>query len=329
MPHRVAAASIVMVPLLAAASGCACQAAPAGGALFAEHMKRGREAFDAARYGRAHIAFARAGDLVPGDETAAIWADLAAVAVAAVTPERINDANINELDYAIDVLAPRFGQYAHLIETARGNVQVRAGRTDAALDAYRAAMAARPEFVSARFFFAQVLEQTGKAAEAEAALQTARKADASHVPLREALARLLLQRGAADDAVTVLQEALAVNARAETHLLMGRAQFARRDSGAAEAALKAALDADAGHAPALYDLAALYLHTGRKDAAAPLLARYLDVAPTRGESPQRIGEARQTLATLRAPPSAPAPAAQGALPMSPSAPAGPLPAAKR
>lgn len=301
---------LLTLPLAAVLLSSACRSGSSGDGLAGDHLRRGHALFDEGKYARAHIAFGRAQSLEPSSEEASLWRDLSAVAVAAHAPEVIGDANINELDYAVEFLRDRFPKQAKLLETARGNLLARAGKTDDALAAYRKALDADPGFVPALYFLAQVLSQTGKTTEAEASLRAAAKADPHHAPSRELLARLLAKRKAWDEALAVLRDALTLGANAQLHTLFGDIAAAAGKQGDAEAAYHDALGLDPNDVNALRGSAELLLSAKRFDEAAGMLNRYLEVAQAAGEPSERISRARQIagqIAALQAPPPFPGP----------------------
>ncbi|MBI5497710.1 MAG: tetratricopeptide repeat protein [Deltaproteobacteria bacterium] len=265
-------------------------------------MRRGRALFDEGNYVRAHTAFQRARTLVPANEDASLRADLAAVAVVAQTPEAISDANINELDYTLDVLAPRQAENAHLSLTARGNLLARAGRRDEAVSEYRKALAAHAEFVPALFFMAQVLEQSGKTGEADASLRTVVKVDPRHVPAREMLAVLLSRRGAHDEAIQVLRDGMTLGGGLRLQVALGTVSARAGRPNDAESAFREALKQDPDLPAALYGLGGLLLNGQNPSEGRGLLARYVEVAPSRGEPPLRVADVRNALGQMPAQP---------------------------
>jgi tetratricopeptide (TPR) repeat protein len=287
---------LLMAGCPAGSSSTVCSEHPA----VREDLQRGRAWMAEGRYARARLAFTHARGLCPLDVDTALLADMASVAVAAETPEKITDGNINELDYALEVVGTRFPEHQHLVKTARGNIQARAGNGEEAIRHYREALAVKADFVPAMQFQAQVLLSQGKAAEADAVLRAAIRLDRMHVPTRELLAGILVTGGNLAEAADVLREAIANNPRASTHVMM--AELARRNSkpADAEASYRAALAQKADDAPALFGLAAVLLEAGRTEDAAPVLLRYLDVAAEQGEPGTRRGEAQRALQQLSA-----------------------------
>jgi len=270
------------------------------GALYRDHMKRGRALFEEGKFARAHIAFDRARGLGAGGEDASLWSDLSALAVAANAPELISDTNINELDYAAEYLRGRFPAHDHLLETARGNLLSRAGKAAEAEAAYRRALAVKAGFVPALFFLAQTLAQTGKVTEAETSLRAACKADPHHGPSRELLARILAGKRSFDEALSILREAMAQGATPRLHVVYGEVSDMAGKTSDAQAAYEDALRMDPDAIDALWREAELLLRVHEYDKARPVLERYLQVGQKVGESAERMGQARQVLSQLAA-----------------------------
>ncbi|MBI5497400.1 MAG: tetratricopeptide repeat protein [Deltaproteobacteria bacterium] len=267
-------------------------------------MERGKALLGDQKYVRARIAFVHARDVCPGDAAALPWMELATVAAAAETPELVHDGNINEIDYVAAILLERFPEYRHLLKTAQGNVQARAGKNAEAVELYRAALEAKPDYVPAQYFQAQVLVAMKRSGDAEAVLRTATKTNRSHVPSQELLARMLAARGSLDEAQEILHQSIAANPAASTHVLLGDVARARHKPVDAAASFKAALDMKPDHAPALLALGGLLLDEGKAKEAAGLLAQYVEVAAQQGEPAARIADARRVLTQLQSAPAA-------------------------
>ena len=280
-----------------------------GGDLYAEHMRRGKALFEEHSYARARIAYQRALALKPQSDEASLAVDLSAVAVAAQSPELITDSNINELDYAVDILGPRFPQYAFFILTTKGNLLARAGHTDDAVASYRKAIDAKRDYLPAYLFEATVLTQTGKATEGEAVLRAAVKLDPKDPGTHEALARVLAGKQAFDEAATVVREALVAGGTPRLNFLLGQIAGASGKLRDAEEAYAAGLKLAPSDAPTLFAMGQLLFQQNRGGDAKPYLARYLDVASAQGESSTRIGEVKAALGRLEAAANAPPPGA--------------------
>ena len=170
---------------------------------------------------------------------------------------------------------------------AAGDASLRLGRLleqrfeiDNAIDAYQAAAgklagAAKGEALG-RLAVAQDLRGS---AEAIASAEAATAADPAGVWPTIALARARARQGKADEAMALAQKAEAAGGGAAAQAALGLAQETKGDLGAAEAAYRAGVAADAKSASATLGLARVLRKTGRADEAAPLLAKVIADAP--------------------------------------------------
>ena len=151
---------------------------------------------------------------------------------------------------------------------------------DNAIDAYQAAAgkltgAAKGEALG-RLAVAQDLRGS---TEAIASAEAASGADAAGVWPTIALARARARQGQADEAMALAQKAAAAGGGAAAQAALGLAQEAKGDLGAAEAAYREGLAADAKSASSTLGLARVLRKTGRAAEAAPLLGKVIIDAP--------------------------------------------------
>lgn len=154
-----------------------------------------------------------------------------------------------------DELAPWEPTY----DFQRGQVLAQLGRTDEAIEAFRAAAATEPRSLSAVVTTARYLDNTGRPEEAEEWYRRALDIEPKHPEMKVEVAKFLLQGGDLDEGLALVEEALDVHPeRPDWWALLGRAQVAAGDEEAGRRSLEHALElkpeqADAEEALRLLD----------------------------------------------------------------------------
>jgi tetratricopeptide (TPR) repeat protein len=205
-------------------------------------------------------------------------------------------------------LAPRDAD----VQNRLGEALERIGALDAAVDAYRRAIAERPAFRKAANNLILALVKTGRGPEAveraralvaeapgeadryftlglaqseqdlEGAIQTFRKLlelDPRHGLGRYNLALVLRRADRLPDALAELERALAIEPRAETHYTMGIIYWHQGVLDRATTALRAAVAADPRYVDAHYALGSVLKATGDWTSAAASLRRAIALRP--------------------------------------------------
>ncbi len=209
------------------------------------------------------------------------------------------------------------------VQNRLGEALVRMGALDAAVDAFRRALAARPAFRKASNNLIMALVKTGKGEEAvdrarrqvlespadpdslftlglaqseqdiDAAIITFHRTLAvapRHVLARYNLALALQRADRQQDALDELQKALAIEPRPEMHYTRGVIYWHQGDLDRAAAALRAAIAAEPGYADAHYTLGAVL--KARKDwaGAAESLRRAMALGPNQPAAQYALGQ---------------------------------------
>lgn len=205
-------------------------------------------------------------------------------------------------------LAPRDADVQHRL----GEALERLGALDAAVDAYRLAVSARPDFRKASNNLILALVKAGKGTEAverararvaaapddpdrcftlglaqseqdvAAAIATFRRAlelAPGHALARYNLALVLQRADRLPEALDELGRALAIEPRPEMHYTLGVIHWHQGDLDRAAAALRAAVAADPGYADAHYTLGAVLKARREWDGAAAALRRAIAIRP--------------------------------------------------
>ena len=103
-----------------------------------------------------------------------------------------------------------------------GDVRLRAGKLDEAIEMYRAALASRPGYAQGHSNYGMALELQGRKAEAFAEYEAAVRCEGSLAEPRHNLARLLAEQGRRKQAVEQYETVLSANPDfAESHLNLG------------------------------------------------------------------------------------------------------------
>jgi tetratricopeptide (TPR) repeat protein len=220
-------------------------------------------------------------------------------------------------------LAPRDADVQHRL----GEALERIGALDAAVEAYRAALAARPDFRKASNNLILALVTAGRGAEAvqrARALVAAAPDDADRlftlglaqseqhvadaiasfrrvleIAPRHALARynlaLVLRRAdRLPDAIEELERALAIEPRAEVHYTLGIIYWHRGDLERAARALRAAVAARADYADAQYTLGAVLKSARDWKGASAALRRAIVLRPADAAAHYTLGQVLQS-----------------------------------
>jgi superkiller protein 3 len=210
-------------------------------------------------------------------------------------------AQAGDADGAIELL-----RKAAEMPTATGEPSLRLGRLldakqqlDAAMDAYTAAggklSGAGKAEALARLSLAQ---ETRGRAEATATAEAAAAADPAGVWPTIALSRARARAHQPDEAITLAQKAVSAGGGAAASSALGFAQEAKGDLAAAEAAYRAALQAEGDHVTPSVGLARVLRKTGRAAEAEPILQKALAESPGAVEAYKE--SARVKLALRRA-----------------------------
>ncbi len=156
------------------------------------------------------------------------------------------------------------------------------GRHGDAADAYRAAVRLAPMLTEARVRLGTALTETGRLAEAEAALETAVAQDPlRHPDAWNALGLVRLRQNQADGALAALRRAVALDPRIATaRANLGAALLASGDPDAARAQFEAALRLDPEERSALGNLGLILAQQGRTAEARARFQQLLRLDPT-------------------------------------------------
>jgi predicted O-linked N-acetylglucosamine transferase (SPINDLY family) len=143
-----------------------------------------------------------------------------------------------------------------------------AGEVDRALDAYREVLAEQPDFAPAQYLFGVLLRDVGRRDDAGAALAAAVAAAPLYVEPRAALANLMRESGLAADAVELCEAGLELTPKqASLWRALGQARLELRDGRAAHRAFAQALELQPTDATTHYnDGVALQMRNRRADA---------------------------------------------------------------
>ncbi len=149
-----------------------------------------------------------------------------------------------------------------------GNRLEDAGRVEAALEKYRAAVEIGPQLARAHVNFGNALQLLGRVDEAIAAQRAALRLDPDNVPAHYNLGSLLSRFGDDAGAERELREALRFRpAMTDARIVLSDVLERRGLFGDAEAELRRAIEHDPAHAMAAHNLALLLLKRGRPDDA--------------------------------------------------------------
>jgi tetratricopeptide (TPR) repeat protein len=198
------------------------------------------------------------------------------------------------------------------VQNRLGEALERIGALDAAVDAYRRALAERPAFRKASNNLILALVKTGKGPEAveraralvaqapgdadryftlglaqseqdiEGAIQTFRKLlelDPRHTLGRYNLALVLRRSDRLPEALAELERALAIEPRAEAHYTMGIIYWHQGELDRAAGALRAAVATEPRYADAYYALGSVLKARQDRSGAAAALRRAIDLRP--------------------------------------------------
>ena len=213
-------------------------------------------------------------------------------------------------------LAPRDAD----VQQRLGEALERIGALDAAIDAYRRAIAARPDFIRADNSLTLALAKAGRGPEAverararvaeapgdperlftlglaqseqdvDAAIRTFERVIAmrpDHVLAYYNLALVLKRVDRAKDAIAALQRALAIQPRAEAHFALGTLYFHQGEFDRASAALKAAVAAEPRLVDAHIALGSVFKAKRQLPEAIDAFRRAIALSPTPGVRTRR------------------------------------------
>lgn len=256
---------------------------------------------------RAREAYARAVRLeTEGNHPAALALLWEAAGLAPRDPEILNALGealerIGALDAALDAfrralaIRPDFRKASNnLILTL-----VKAGRGLEAASRARAAVATKPDDADAHFTLGLALSEQDVNA-AIAAFRRALALDPRHALARYNLAQVLKRADRAADAIDELRRAIDIEPRAEAYYTLGVIEWQQGNLDAAVTALRAAIAAEPRHADAHFTLGTVLGARGDAQAAADALRRAIALRPdlwsahyTLGRILQSAGDERQ------------------------------------
>lgn len=141
-----------------------------------------------------------------------------------------------------------------------GNNLARQGRLDQAAASYQQAISLKPEYAAAHYNLASVRSAAGRHEEAEELMARAIEADSGYQPAHKALAQLRERRGDYDGAIESLEIAVGIRPDdVEARNLLGYLLGKQRRPDAAAAILRRTLQIDSTHADTWAHLGALQL----------------------------------------------------------------------
>ena len=190
-----------------------------------------------------------------------------------------------------------------------GNNLARQGRLDQAVASYQRALFLAPEYAAAHYNLASVRSAAGRHEEAEAGMARAIEADSGYQPAHKALAQLRERRGDYDGAIESLEIAVGIrpddvearnqlgyllgkqgrptagkavlrrtlqidSTHADTWAHLGALQLAAKDFASARQHLERAVQLNAYHTKAHFDLANCLMRLGEKQSGREMLRRF-------------------------------------------------------
>lgn len=190
-----------------------------------------------------------------------------------------------------------------------GNNLARQGRLEQAVASYQRAIALDPEYAAAHYNLASVRSAAGRHKEAEAGMARAIEADSGYQPAHKALAQLRERRGDYDGAIESLEIAVGIrpddvearnqlgyllgkqgrptaakavlrgtlhidSTHADTWAHLGALQLAAKDFTSARQHLERAVQLNAYHTKAHFDLANCLMRLGEKQSGREMLRRF-------------------------------------------------------
>lgn len=160
-------------------------------------------------------------------------------------------------------------------------------------------LALQPDFVKAHLGLAAAAEAKADNEVAIAALQEARKIDASSPVVGRRLAKLLIQQAETEQAVTLLQQNIRLNSRSyEDWSLLGEAYTQAKDFRRAKECLEKALAIDAARPEAHYMLARACARLGFRDLATEHQQEFAKLQAAREEDRRQNNLARTDLGEM-------------------------------
>ena len=190
-----------------------------------------------------------------------------------------------------------------------GNNLARQGRLDQAAASYQQAISLKPEYAAAHYNLASVRSAAGQHEEAEELMMHAIKADSGYQPAHKALAQLRERRGDYSGAIEALEIAVGIrpddvearnllgyllrkqgrrdaaevllrrtlqidSTHADTWAHLGALQLAAKDFASAHRHLEMAIQLNAYHTKAHFDLANCLMRLGQKESGRKMMRRF-------------------------------------------------------
>lgn len=296
----------------------------------AAHRTRAEQAIAAGDFRRAAVALGAARALAPTDPRVQLQAWHAELKRAAALPQAIRDEDLDELEYALEVVRSE-GRLTATKLTAQANVLLRRGDREKARALLEQARAAEPGNLHALLALAGLHRATGRKVEALEAFEAAVKAAPEDLTALNNLGVHYLELGRTEEGLAMLGRAIAVQDNAASRLNLGEAlvklkrleealehfqraaalaprsaEVYRRLGGLllvggkgadAERMLLKSLELQQDPVTAL-DLGVLYQVQGRHEQAAGLLRQVLAVRPDAPEVAYRLGFSLKALGDL-------------------------------